>query len=228
MTTDIKCQEIIAKLKSMSNPRNVEGMARFGIFSKKVLGLSMPGIERMRREIGRDHALAIRLWDSGIYDARILAARVDEPGKVTESQMESWAKGFDNWAVCDNACSKLFSRTAFAHKKALEWSSRESEFVKRAGFSLMAALTVHDKKSGDDAFLKFLPAIKRESADERNYVRKAVNWALRQIGKRNLSLNKAAIKVAKDIQKIDSKSARWIAADALRELRSEAVRKRLG
>ena len=219
--------QILQKMKSLHNQKNVEGMARYGIASKNVLGLCMPDIERMKREIGRDHALALKLWDSGIYDARILAALVDEPAKVTESQMEKWVRDFDNWAVCDNTCMKLFDRTPFAYKKALEWSSRPREFEKRAGFSLMATLTVHDKKAVDAQFLKFLPIIKRESVDERNYVRKAVNWALRQIGKHNKNLNKAAIKAAEEIQKKNSKAARWIAADALRELRSEAVKKRL-
>ena len=220
-------QEILQKMKSLHNQKNVEGMARYGIASKNVFGLCMPDIERMRKEIGRDHGLALKLWDSGIYDARILAAMVDEPAKVTESQMERWVKDFDNWAVCDNACMKLFDRTAFAYKKALEWSSREREFEKRAGFALMATLAIHDKKSPDAQFLKFLSIIKRESRDERNYVRKAVNWALRQIGKRNLSMNRAAIKTAEEIARIDSKSAKWIAGDALRELKGESIKKRL-
>jgi len=220
-------QEILQKMKSLHNQKNVEGMARYGIASKNVLGLCMHDIERMKREIGRDHGLALKLWDSGIYDARILAAMVDEPAKVTESQMERWVKDFDNWAVCDNACMKLFDRTAFAYKKALEWSSREREFEKRAGFALMATLAIHDKKSPDAQFLKFLSIIKRESRDERNYVRKAVNWALRQIGKRNLSMNRAAIKTAEEIARIDSKSAKWIAGDALRELKGESIKKRL-
>jgi len=220
-------RQIISRMKSLYSPRNVEGMARYGIVSRNVFGLSSADYEKLRREIGQDHDLAIRLWDSGIYDARILAALVDEPGKVTESQMEKWVKDFDNWAVCDNTCMKLFGRTPFAYGKAREWSSRKEEFVKRAGFSLMATLTVHDKKAPDRVFLRFLPMIKKESRDERRYVMKSVNWALRQIGKHNKNLNKAAIKAAEEIAKMDSRAARWIAADALRELRSEAVRKRL-
>ncbi len=211
----------------MSNPRNVEGMARFGINPKDTLGVSMPELRRLGKQIGKDHALALRLWGSGIHEARILAALVDEPAKVTEAQAEKWVRQFDSWDVCDQVCMNLFDRTPFAHAKAIEWASRTREFERRAGFSLMAVLAVHDKESGDGAFLKFLPAIKRASVDERNFVKKAVNWALRQIGKRNLSLNKAAIKAAEEIQKMDSKSARWIAKDALRELRSGAVRKRL-
>ncbi len=220
-------QHVLKKMKSLSNPKNVEGMARYGIISNKVFGLNMPVIEKLSKEARKDHSLALKLWGSGIYDARILAAMVDESTKVTESQMEKWAKDFDNWAVCDNACMKLFRDTPFAWKKALEWPSRKEEFVKRAGFALIATLAVHDKKAPDKEFLKFLPIIKRESRDERNYVRKAVNWALRQIGKRNTNLNRAAIKAAEEIARIDSKASKWIASDALRELRSETVQRRM-
>ena len=152
---------------------------------------------------------------------------IDEVEKVTEKQMDSWIKDFDSWDVCDQVCMNLFDKTPFAFKKAVEWTKRDKEFEKRAGFALMACLAWHDKGSPDNKFIKFFPAIKKESPDERNYVKKATNWALRQIGKRNLSLNKAAIKTAKEIQKIDSKAAKWVAADALRELTSKAVQKRL-
>ena len=219
--------EIIQKLKSLANPKNVEGMARFGICPNNTLGISVPVLRDIAREAGKDHQLAHELWASGIHEARILACFVDKPEMVTESQMESWVKDFDSWDVCDQCCGDLFDRTKFAHQKAVEWSGREEEFVKRAGFTLMAALAVHDKKASDADFLKFLPIIKRESTDERNFAKKAVNWALRNMGKRNLNLNKMAIKTAEEIQKIDSKSARWIAADALRELTGEAVQKRL-
>jgi 3-methyladenine DNA glycosylase AlkD len=157
----------------------------------------------------------------------MLASFIGEPEKVSESLMEAWVREFDSWDICDQVCANLFDRTPLAYKKAYEWSKREEEFVKRAGFVLMAALSVHDKKVDDKTFLKFLPIIKREANDERNYVKKAVNWALRQIGKRNLSLNKQAIKTAREIQKMDSKPARWIASDALRELTSEKAQKRL-
>jgi 3-methyladenine DNA glycosylase AlkD len=160
-------------------------------------------------------------------EARGIAALIDEPSKVTERQMEQWVKEFDNWAVCDGCCMNLFDKTTLAWKKAIEWSRREKEFEKRAAFSLMAVLAVHDKQATDRQFLSLLPIIKREAVDERNFVRKAVNWALRQVGKRNLALNKKAIQVAKEIQKIDSRSAKWIAADALRELTSTAVQRRL-
>ena len=219
--------DIIGKLKSLSDPEAVKGMARFGINPENTYGVSIPNLRKIAKETGANHALAQQLWASGIHEARLLASFIDEPGMVTEVQMESWVKDFDSWDVCDQCCSNLFDKTKFAHRKADEWSKREEEFIKRAGFVLMAALAVHDKKAEDEDFLKFLPIIKRESTDSRNFVKKAVNWALRQIGKRNLNLNKMAAKTAEEIQQIDSKSARWIASDAIRELTSEAVQKRL-
>lgn len=166
---------------------------------------------------------ALKLWKSGIHEARLLAGLVDNPQQVTEDQMEGWVKDFNSWDICDQVCSNLFDRTSFAYGKVLEWTSRDEEYVKRAGYALMAVLAVHDKKAGDEVFLAFLPIIKAGATDERNFVKKAVNWALRQIGKRNANLNKVAIKVAEEIHSIDSKSARWIASDALRELTCEAV-----
>jgi 3-methyladenine DNA glycosylase AlkD len=221
------CKDILQQLKSLSNPEAVAGMARFGINSNNTYGVSIPALRKMARETGKDHALALQLWSSGIHEARILAGMIDVPDMVSKEQMESWAADFDSWDVCDQICSNLFDKTEFAYQKAVEWSSRKEEFVKRAGFALIAALAVHDKKTNDKEFLKFLPIIKREAADDRNFVKKAVNWALRQIGKRNLSLNKATIETAKEIQGIDSKAARWIASDALRELTDEKTRKRL-
>ena len=202
-------------------------MARFGINPKNIDGVSIPVLRKMAKEIGRNHLLAQRLWNSGVHEARILAGMIDFPEEVTEKQMERWVRDFDSWGVCDQVCSNLFDRSKFAHKKVLDWSKRREEFVKRAGFVLMATLAVHDKEARDKDFLKFLPIIKREARDERNFVKKAVNWALRQIGKRNLHLNQKAIKIAKEIRGIESKSAKWIASDAIRELTSEAVQKRL-
>lgn len=223
----MNCNQIIKKLKSLNNPENVAGMARFGINPNNTYGVSIPTLRKMAKETGKDHSLAQELWASRIHEARILAGFVDDPKLVTAEQMENWVKDFDSWDICDQVCSNLFDRTPVAHKKAIEWSSREEEFVKRAGFVLMAALSVHDKRAVDDEFLIFLPIIKREAADERNYVKKAVNWALRQIGKRNSTLNKKAIETAKEIQKLDSKSARWIASDAVRELTSKSVQDKL-
>jgi 3-methyladenine DNA glycosylase AlkD len=221
------CAEILRKMEEAANPANVAGMARYGITAKKVYGMSTPALKKLAREIGKDHTLAQQLWATEILEARALAGLVDEPDRVSERQMERWAKDFDSWAVCDGTCLNLFRRTPFAYRKCREWSSRREEFVKRGGFTLMACLAVHDKGTPDGTFLAFLPLIQREAADERNFVKKAVNWALRQIGKRNRRSNRAAIKAAEAIQRLDSRSARWIAADALRELRSQAVRRRL-
>ena len=190
-------------------------------------GLNAPQFRALARELGKNHALALQLWDTGNTDARILATLVDEPTLVTEAQMERWARDFDSWDVCDSACCYLFDKTGIAYRKAVEWSAREEEFVKRAGFALMAYLAVHDKRAPDAAFERFLPIIEREAGDERNFVKKAVNWALRQIGKRNSRLNRRAIAAARRIRKLHSRTARWIASDALRELQSEAVERRL-
>ena len=220
-------EEIIKKLKSLANPRNLEGMARFGISSKNTLGISIYDLRPLAKQIGKNHKLALELWDSGIHEARILASYIDEPEKVTEKQMEKWVSSFDSWDVCDQVCSSLFDQTPFVWKKLEEFTKRKEEFVKRTGFTLMACLAVHDKKAQDKDFIKLLPIIKRESTDERNFVKKAVNWALRQIGKRNKNLNKEAIKTAKEILKIENKTARWIASDAIRELRDSVVQRRL-
>ncbi len=219
--------EILQRLKSLANPESVKGMARFGIKPGKVFGVSIPDLRRLAKQIGKNHILAGQLWLSGIHEARILAGMVDDPEQVTESQMERWAKDFDSWDLCDQCCSNLFDKTVFAYPKAIEWSERRQEFVKRAGFVLMAVLAVHDKAAEDDQFTQFFLIIKREARDERNFVKKAVNWALRQIGKRNRALNQAAIDVGKEIKTIDSRTARWIAGDALRELTSEKVKSRL-
>lgn len=210
--------QIVQELTRQGRSANVAGMARYAIRSRKVLGVSMPVLRTMARKIGKDHRLAGQLWRTGIFEARILAALIDVPAKVTERQMESWAAEFDNWAICDGVCGNLFDKTPWAYAKALAWSRRKEEFVKRAGFSLMASLAVHDKLATDEQFLPFFVAIQRESIDERNFVRKAVNWAMRQVGKRNPALRAQAIEMARQIRLINSRSARWIAADALREL----------
>ena len=223
----MNCADILQRMELAADPAAVAGMARYGITAKKVYGLSMPALKKWAREIGKDHALAQQLWATEILEARGLAGLVDEPVRVSERQMERWVKDFDSWAVCDGTCLNLFRKTPFAHRKCREWSSRPEEFVKRGGFTLMACLAVHDKGAPDGTFLAFLPLIQMAAADERHFVKKAVNWALRQIGKRNRRLNRAALKTAEAIQRLDSRSARWIAADALRELRSQAVQRRL-
>ena len=220
-------EEIIQRLKSLANPVAVKGMAKFGINPENTFGVSVPSLRAIAKEAGKDHALAQQLWTSGIHEARILASMIDELKIVTEEQMEGWAKDFDSWDVCDECCQNLFGRTELAHRKAIEWSGREEEFVKRAGFVLMARLAVSDKKADDSQFYEFLPSLKREASDDRNFVKKAVNWALRQIGKRSLNLNRFAIETAEEIQQMDSKTARWIASDAIRELTSEKIMQRL-
>jgi len=210
--------EILKKMKSYYNPRNLGGMARYGIHVEKAYGVPTPVLWDMAKQIRGDHALAERLWASEIHEAKILAAFADDPAQVTEEQMERWARDFDSWDVVDQCCNRLFRRTAYAHRKAVEWTARDEEYVKRAGYVLIACLAVHDKAAADAVFERYLRLIKKGASDERNFVKKAVNWALRQIGKRNLKLREAAIKTANQIQKLKSKSARWIAADALREL----------
>lgn len=220
-------EEIIEQLKSMANPEAVEGMKRFGIKFPKAFGVSSSNMKMIVKKIGRNHQLAQQLWKMDTLETRGIACVIDDPRMVTEEQIEKWAKDFDNWAICDGCCLYLFRKTPFAYQKCLEWSKRKEEYVKRAGFVMIAVLGVHDKKAEDAQFEQFFPIIKKGATDERNFVKKGVNWALRAIGKRNLNLNKKAIKVARDIKKIDSKSARWIASDALRELTSPAVQKRL-
>ena len=220
-------EKIIKKLKSLSNPGAIIGMARYGITPENTYGVSIPNLRKIAKEIGKSHKLAQKLWTANIRETQMLASMVEDLEMVTEEQIEGWVKEFNYWEICDQCCMNLFEKTEFAYKKAIEWSSREEEFVKRAGFVLMARLAVSDKKADDNKFEKFFPIIKREATDHRNYVKKAVNWALRQMGKRNLNLNGKAIKIAKEIQEMDSKSAKWIALDAMRELTSEAVQKKL-
>jgi 3-methyladenine DNA glycosylase AlkD len=219
--------EIIRKLESLGSAKNVAGMARFGIVTTKAFGISAPVLKQFAREVKKQtedrHALALELWETGIYDARVIAFLIEDPKRVTKKQMDTWARDFDNWATVDGACGYLFCRTPFAYEKAVEWSDEKPEFIKRAGFSLMAYLAVHDRKAEDKKVAAFLPIIEKYSNDDRNFVKKAVNWALRQIGKRNPNLNRLAIETAERIKQQGSKSARWIASDALRELTSEKI-----
>jgi 3-methyladenine DNA glycosylase AlkD len=219
--------EILREMKKHTNKANIEGMARFGINPKGTLGLSMPFLRALAKRTGTDHALAQRLWRSGIHEARILAALVDDPLQVTPAQMECWIKDFDSWDVCDQVCGNLFDRTRYARRKAAAWARKNPEYERRAGFALMAALAWHDKEATDEVFLGYLPVIERYAFDDRNFVRKAVNWALRNIGKRSRVLNKAAIGCAHRIAKQDSRAARWIAKDAIRELTDPKIIKRI-
>ena len=223
--------EIVKQLSSLGSIKNVEGMSHFGITTTKSFGVPTPILKQFAREVKKQaedqHALAQELWETGIYDAQAVAFLIDDPKQVTKKQMDAWAMDFDNWATVDGACGYLFCRTPFAYEKAVEWAGKKPEFLKRAGFSLMAYLAVHDKKADDTELAAFLPLIEKHSDDDRNFVRKAVNWALRQIGKRNLELNKQALEAANRIKLQNTKPARWIAADAIRELTSQAVTDRL-
>jgi len=223
----MQLKDVIAELKSMEDPESLAGKAKYGIKSDRALGISIPNLLGLAKKIGKNPALAERLWSSAIHEARILACMIDDPQEITADQLEHWVADFDSWDLCDQCCNRLFRKTPFARQKALAWANRPEEFVKRAGFVLMAVLAVHDKKATDKQFDAFFKHIKAAASDERNFVKKAVNWALRQIGKRNLALNKKAIRVAEEIQQFESKTARWVASDALRELKSENVQKRL-
>lgn len=220
--------EVVAELKRYESPENREGMSRFGINTRSALGVEMPILRKLAKDVGKSHALSLQLWDMGIHEARILATMIADPNLVTYDQMDDWVKGFDSWDLCDQCCANLFVKIPFAYQKCFEWSSEEREFVKRAGFVLMSCLAVHDKKAEDERFSDFLPIIEREACDDRNLVKKAINWALRQIGKRNSHLNELAIQAAREVLKKDCRSARWIASDAIRELESMVVQKRLG
>jgi 3-methyladenine DNA glycosylase AlkD len=217
----------VDELVRRGEQRNVEGMARFGIRSKKICGVSKPKMDEITRAIGKNHALGLKLWQTGIHDARLLGMLISEPELVTAAQMERWVRDFDNWDVCDGTCCHLFVDAKPAWAKAFSWSRRRKEFTKRAGFALGAFLAIHDKAAADVPFRRFLKVIEREAWDDRNFVRKAANWALRNIGKRNHRLNRAAIESAERIRRGGTRTGRWIAADALRELKSDAVQRRL-
>lgn len=215
-------EEVLTQLKTLSNPAHFAQLERFGIESSNALGIKIPDLRLFARKIGKNHELALDLWKTEIHEARILASFIDDPKLVTEQQFDAWVKDFDSWDICDQCCSLLI-RTSFAKAKIEDYSAANEEFIKRTAFVLMCALVIYDKKAGNETFYPYFELIEREAWDDRNFVRKAVNWALRQIGKRNEILRIKAIECAEQIQKQDSKSARWIAADALRELKSEAV-----
>jgi 3-methyladenine DNA glycosylase AlkD len=223
----MECQLIIEKLKTISDPKTLEGMSRFGIKTDKAFGVSIPKIRLLAKQIEKDHNLALELWESGFLETRFLASMIDDPKKLTNEQMENWVKDFNSWDICDQTCNNLFGKSPLAFGKTFDWCKRDEEFAKRAGYVLMAVLAVHDKKRENKDFELFLNEIYSGANDDRLYVKKAVNWALRQIGKRNLFLHKKAIECALNIQKINSKSAKWIAADALRELQNPKIIERI-
>jgi 3-methyladenine DNA glycosylase AlkD len=227
MSADQGARDVVRTLERMGDRSRLEGMSRFGIDTTRAVGVTVTELRRLARDLGHDHELAVALWASGLHEARLLASLVDEPAMVSEAQMEAWVADLDSWDVCDGVCGNLFDRTPFALDKAVEWSTREPEFEKRAAFALMASAAVHRKDLPDAAFASLLPVIRAQATDERNYVKKAVSWALRQIGKRSSGLNSHAVRTAERIERIDSPAARWVARDALRELRSDAVQARL-
>lgn len=218
---------VLDELHELADPTRLPGMARYGIATDRALGVTVVELRRVARLHRNDHPLAARLWDSTIHEGRLLATMIDDPAQVTELQAESWVRDLESWDLCDQLCGNLLDRTSFAFRKAIEWSGREDLFVKRAGFSLMATAAVHRKEVPDARFERFLPPIRRGAIDERNHVKKAVSWALRQIGKRSLDLHRKAIDEARRLLEIDSRAARWVARDALRELEGPAVRGRL-
>jgi 3-methyladenine DNA glycosylase AlkD len=219
--------EVLAWLERQGTRRTVEGMARYGLPSDRAFGVTVGTMQAMAKRIGKDHDLAEALWASGWYEARMMAAFVGDPRRVTRGQMNAWAADFDNWGICDTACFHLFDRTPFAWEKARQWSKSPREFVKRAGFALMASLVAHDKAAPDRQFLALLPLIEKGAHDERNFVKKGVNWALRAIGKRSAALNAAAVAVARRLSLSDQPSCRWVGKDALRELSNPKLRPRL-
>jgi 3-methyladenine DNA glycosylase AlkD len=222
----MEIDEIIGKLEELSNPDEIEGMRRFGINPEHTFAIGMPVLRKIGKECGKSHELAQELWKINTRETRILASIVDIPKEVTPEQMDRWADGFDYWEICDQCSINLFRKTAYVWEKIDKWTKSEKEFVKRAGFALLATYAVSNKKE-DEKFIEYLEIIKEESCDNRKMVKKAVNWALRQIGKRNLKLNKIAIEKAKEIDKINCKASHWIAKDAIRELESEKLLKRL-
>jgi 3-methyladenine DNA glycosylase AlkD len=214
----IRAATVLEELRSMESARNRQGMARYGINTERALGVSIATLRPMARRIGKDHRLAEELWASGIHEARILASMLADPLALSPRDMDRWVREIDSWDLCDQVCANLFERTPHARRKALLWSRRKQEFVKRAGFSLMARIAVSQKGLPDTAFTPMVLAIRREAGDERNYVKKAVNWALRQIGKRNPALRSKALAEAARLRRHSSAGARWVGRDAEREL----------
>lgn len=219
--------DVMEKLAAHADSEQLVGMSRYGIITEKRLGVKVPQMRKIAKQTGKDHHLALALWDTGIAEAMIVASMVDIPAEVTETQMEAWVVDFNSWDVCDQVCMNLFDKTPLVWQKVQDWSQREEQYVKRAAYALIACLAWHDKHAPDENFIDFLPLIKTGASDERNYVKKAVSWALRNIGKRNSTLNAVALQTAHDLKEMDSKPARWIGSDAVRDLTSDATKRRL-
>lgn len=219
--------QIISRLEELSDNQALNSMGRFGIETSNALGIKIPELRKIAKETGKDHTLALELWNAGVHEARILATMVDEQDKVTEEQLDSWAIDLYSWDLCDHLCGNLIVETKYSHEKLKEWVSSDLEFVKRAGFVIMASIASNKKHIPNSTFIEYLAMIRRESDDDRNFVKKAINWALRQIGKRNQDLNREAIIIAQQMIESDSKASRWIAKNALHELMSERVQRML-
>ena len=223
----VSTEVVVEKLRAKARPDQLAGMARYGMKTEHRLGVQIPEMRKIAKETGKNHTLALELWKTGIAEARIVAAMVDEPEKLTEAQMDAWVKDIDSWDIGDQVCMNLFEKTPLAWKKIVDWSKRKEEFVKRTAYGLLACSAWHDKTAEDTRFAGLFPVIAHGALDERSSIKKAVSWALRNIGKRNPSLNKEALRLAQEIRKSGTKSARWVASDVIRELESEAVQKRL-
>lgn len=220
-------ETLIARLEALASPKDAAGMARFGIRGARVLGVPVKTLRSIARETGRHHALAEELWASGIHEARILASIVAEPKRVTLDEMERWASDLDSWDLCDQCCTNLWVRTPFARERALVWSERAEEFVKRAGFVLIVQVAGKDKGAPAELLHRYLARAEREAGDERNFVKKAVSWTIREIGQRGPELNEAAVTLARRLQASEARAARWVGGDALRELTSEKIARRV-
>jgi 3-methyladenine DNA glycosylase AlkD len=220
-------QTVLAELERLGTKEGRDGMARYAIVAPKMFGVSMTQMKAIAKPFGRDHELAAALWETGWYEARTITAFIDEPARVTPTQMDRWANDFDNWAICDSICFHLFDRTPHAYTKIEQWSTRRGEFQKRAAFALLASVALHDKKAPDANFVACLPLIEAAATDERNFVKKGVIWALRGVGGRNKTLNAKALAVAKRLAASDDRTARSIGKEVIRELAKPAPAKRL-
>ncbi|NHJ05013.1 MAG: DNA alkylation repair protein [Candidatus Heimdallarchaeota archaeon] len=220
-------EQITATFEKHANPKNLVGMAKFGITPEQAYGVNLPIIRNLAKEIGQDHLLAQELWETNIREPRILACMIADPNKATEELLEKWVKDFDYWEICDQCIMNFFVKTKFAYTKSLEWVTKEDEYIRRAGFVLMAILSYRDKKTDDSIFLSFLPICKKYSTDQRNTVKKAISWSLRRIGARNLFLNKKVLRLTEELLKIESSSAKWIAKDVAKDISRQLIQKKL-
>lgn len=223
----VQANEVVAALRQLATEQTRDGMTRYAIPNDKAFGVLMGDLQKLAKQVGRNHDLALALWETGWYEARMITAFIDEPERVTKAQMDRWCREFDNWAICDTLCFKLFDRTPHAWSRVVQWSTKKDEYVKRAAFALLASLSGHDKSATDKQFLDCLPLIERAATDERNFVKKGVSWALRGLGRRNATLNKAALELAERLANSNDASSRWIGRDALRDLKGRVAQKQL-